>query len=87
MDVPELKICEIDDSAGEENLWKNQFPELENDVVATAFVDENLGHTNVSNDDFTYATSIATLNNWSMSVVADAQKIIAMCVGICYKRN
>ena len=74
MDMPELKIYEIDNATGEGNIWKMKFPELENDVVSPAVVDDNLGDATMCDNDFTYVTSITTLKNWSMSIVTDVEK-------------
>ena len=38
------------------------------------FIDDNLGNAIISNDNFTYVTSVAALNNLDMSVVADIEK-------------
>ena len=82
MGVPELKRYETDNVAVDGNLWKMKFTELENDLVSPIVVDENLSHVTLHNNDFTYATSVTTLNNWFMSVVADADKNIAICARI-----
>ena len=85
MGTSELKTYETDNFAVDGNLWKKNFPELENDVVVPVVIDENLGNATMSNDDFTYFTRITALNNWDKSVVADVDKNIAICAGIDYR--
>ena len=60
MIVPELKWYEIENSSGCGNLLKKHFTKLENDVVISTVVDENLGHATVSND-YLFASQVLPL--------------------------
>ena len=82
MGIPELKRYETDNAAGDGNLWKSHFPELEKDVIEPAFADKSLGCASISDNDFIYMSILSALNNWCMSIITDINKDTVTCVGI-----